>query len=653
MLLFMAGEVLGHNTEGVCEFCYIWQGKSWYIILKGSVNVVIYGRGVVCTLHEGDDFGKLALLNDSPRAATIVLRDDNCHFLRVDKDDFNRILRDVEANTVRLKEHGKDVLVLEKIPMNNQGPDGTTQTHYRYSVMAGTPEKMLEHLLESSLESKIEEATDNFLEVFLLTHVIFMPSDQLCPALLAHYHAKVNRKSDEEESADYAVTQRKFVVQFVQEWFCIAPDSFKEDAAIREFLQKLHESLKADCHEYPSLIHEHTSLEDIMKYDKGRMQVEKPFKRRISPSVILTRRFNKENTMETLTRRRPIKADDENVFKVFCADHSYTTLCMPMGSTVKAIILQTRDNLRLGNDLVLCEVKSTGERIILKDNDLCITTSLSVNGKLFIAPREHIDALTPLPEQEGPTAGTVTMFEMMSTKEVAYYMTLYDWELLITVDEYELIYQVFGRHTFGKITSNLDMFLRHFNEVQFWVITEMVLAQNVSKRVQLLRKFIKLAAHCKEYQNLNSFFAIVMGLSNIAVSRLSQTWEKLPSKFKKMFAEFETLMDPTRNHRVYRLTVAKLAAPIIPFMPLLMKDLTFTHEGNKTYFDGLVNFEKMHMIAQTMRTVRFCKSQQLDLEASTSLKLSSEVIEYIRNLHVIDNQRLLTQFSYKLEPRRT
>ena len=50
-------------------------------------------QGVVCTLHEGDDFGKLALVNDAPRAATIVLRDDNCHFLRVDKDDFNRILR--------------------------------------------------------------------------------------------------------------------------------------------------------------------------------------------------------------------------------------------------------------------------------------------------------------------------------------------------------------------------------------------------------------------------------------------------------------------------------------------------------------------------------------------------------------------------------
>ena len=58
------------------------------------------------------------------RAATIILREDSCHFLRVDKGDFNRILRDVEANTVRLKEHGKDVLILEKI--------SSSHSHYKY-----------------------------------------------------------------------------------------------------------------------------------------------------------------------------------------------------------------------------------------------------------------------------------------------------------------------------------------------------------------------------------------------------------------------------------------------------------------------------------------------------------------------------------------
>lgn len=50
-------------------------------------------QGLVTTLHEGEDFGQLALVNDAPRSATIILREDNCHFLRVDKQDFIRILK--------------------------------------------------------------------------------------------------------------------------------------------------------------------------------------------------------------------------------------------------------------------------------------------------------------------------------------------------------------------------------------------------------------------------------------------------------------------------------------------------------------------------------------------------------------------------------
>ncbi|CAD7014655.1 unnamed protein product [Ceratitis capitata] len=142
-----------------------------------------------------------------------------------------------------------------------------------------------------------------------------------------------------------------------------------------------------------------------------------------------------------------------------------------------------------------------------------------------------------------------------------------------------------------------------------------------------------------------------MGLSNMAVSRLTQTWDKIPSKFRKLFQEFEALIDPSRNHRAYRVYVGKLQPPLIPFMPLLLKDMTFAHEGNKTSLDGLVNFEKMHMMAQTMRTMRYCRSRTISLDPP-SPKSEGDARSYICCLRAIDNQRVLTAMSQKLEPTR-
>jgi Rap guanine nucleotide exchange factor 4 len=62
----------------------------------------------------------------------MILNEDNTHFLRVDKDNFNRILRDVEAITIKLKEFGKDVLIFDKVPINVKTNDGSYQVCYKY-----------------------------------------------------------------------------------------------------------------------------------------------------------------------------------------------------------------------------------------------------------------------------------------------------------------------------------------------------------------------------------------------------------------------------------------------------------------------------------------------------------------------------------------
>ncbi|ETN73003.1 hypothetical protein NECAME_18562 [Necator americanus] len=93
-----------------------------------------------------------------------------------------------------------------------------------------------------------------------------------------------------------------------------------------------------------------------------------------------------------------------------------------------------------------------------------------------------------------------------------------------------------------------------------------------------------------------------------------------------------------------------MSPPLIPFVPLLLKDLTFIHEGNKTYYNGLVNFEKMHMIANILRSFRQCKSRYSVTQMEQ--KKIYETQNFIRNFRVVDNQRRLMELSYQIEPRR-
>lgn len=99
---------------------------------------------------------------------------------------------------------------------------------------------------------------------------------------------------------------------------------------------------------------------------------------------------------------------------------------------------------------------------------------------------------SPLPDQlKKPTAA---FLDSEPSREIACHLTIYDWNLFINIHQMEFIYLVFGRERFSKITSNLDLLIRRFNEIQYWVITEVCNEHNLQKRTKILSKFIKIAA---------------------------------------------------------------------------------------------------------------------------------------------------------------
>lgn len=142
-----------------------------------------------------------------------------------------------------------------------------------------------------------------------------------------------------------------------------------------------------------------------------------------------------------------------------------------------------------------------------------------------------------------------------------------------------------------------------------------------------------------------SVISSLSGLNLAPVSRLRATWERLPAKYEKLFTELQEVFDPSRNMAKYRNLLNKhnLQPPIIPLFPVVKKDLTFLHEGmilktssssgfrsrfqglsvgkvsvclhvagNESKVDGLVNFEKLRMIAREIRHVVRLASVTMD-----------------------------------------
>ncbi|XP_061885431.1 rap guanine nucleotide exchange factor 5-like isoform X2 [Entelurus aequoreus] len=555
---------------------------------------------------------------------------------------------------VCLKERGRDVLVLQRVTTTLTSPSerpsptssggGCREEDKRYVVVSGTPLKILEHLLSDlqlddqrgALECRESEV---LLDDFLLTYLVFMSTHDLCQALLGHYSSA--RSRGQEEGKDALFRKRK-VLQLVSHWSRLYKDFLKEEEHVRGFMKTLYRCVLEDLYEFPAL---ENDLKEFQKLLRRRHTVDD------CPPNQKSKQMHQQLSLKEncLQLRRPLSETREVICCVYVSSDSY--LSVHTHPSLEAHELLRIVGLKMDKseeDTVLAVVSHTGERRMLHPSDCVYSESLTPQGKLVACRRDLTEMLPPLTDSAELSRRPARLLGI-NTWDMAAALTHLDWSLFKSIHEQELAYYTLSRVPGGAHTAALSVLLQRCNEVQQWVMSEVLMCVSLNKRVQLLKKFIKIAAHCKAQRNLNSAFAIIMGLNTAAVSRLNQTWEKCPGKFKKLFSELELITDPSLNHKAYREAFKRMKPPKIPFMPLLLKDITFIHEGNKTFHDNLVNFEKLHMIADTVRMIRHCQSEQPGNEVIGAD--SADLRASVHYLHIIDNQQTLFQLSHKLEPR--
>lgn len=121
------------------------------------------------------------------------------------------------------------------------------------------------------------------------------------------------------------------------------------------------------------------------------------------------------------------------------------------------------------------------------------------------------------------------------------------------------------------------------NREMFWVVCEILNERSISRRVKIVKQFVRVADVCSQLRNYNSMFAIISGLGHSCVNRLKRTFDKLKPKYKNQLEKMRSLFDPSKNMSNYRTCLQQTPPPAIPLFPQIKKDLTFTKEGRSIF----------------------------------------------------------------------
>lgn len=248
----------------------------------------------------------------------------------------------------------------------------------------------------------------------------------------------------------------------------------------------------------------------------------------------------------------------------------------------------------------------------------------------------HIHALKPLAAR-GVSARPGTLHDFRS-HEVADQLTLLDAELFYKIEIPEVL--LWAKEQNEEKSPNLTQFTEHFNNMSYWVRSIIIQQEKAQDREKLLLKFIKIMKHLRKLNNFNSYLAILSALDSAPIRRLE--WQKQTSEGLE---EYCTLIDSSSSFRAYRAALAEVEPPCIPYLGLILQDLTFVHLGNPDFIDGKVNFSKRWQQFNILDSMR--RFQQVHYE----LKRNEDIVCFFNDFSDHLAEEALWELSLKIKPR--